>query len=135
MYESVAHVTQLLAKSEYHREISFASYLRNQIHPPLLLGQLAVYQTLDDFAIAFISWAKVSESIEKELCQGRRLQLSEWQCGDRVFINDFVAPYGGTTAIVSDVRSRFFRGCRTAKSVRRSKSGDVRKVCRWKLDR
>jgi len=61
---------------------------------------------------------------------GRALFHHEWQQGEQLFFNDFVAPWGGVKQILQDMTSHVFPG-ETASSFSRYKDGSVKKVGRW----
>lgn len=132
-YERVGKITELLAASNYHAKANIFNYLPSQILVPLIKNQIGLYLDQDGGVKAMITWAYITEEIEVALCEsGRSIRFNEWSSGHRLFINDFVCPYGNTREIINDARERFFQKFSNATSVRRYEDGTVRKVNLWK---
>ncbi|MFC5586090.1 toxin-activating lysine-acyltransferase [Nitratireductor kimnyeongensis] len=132
LYSGVGYALELLARSENHRNFSLKRYLEVEILPPLRLGQARFYLTPDGIPTGFASWAFLDEDTERTVLEtGRALGVHEWRCGDRLFFNDFLAPYGTAREIIFDLRKNIFPG-RRATSVRRHASGALRSVKHWK---
>ncbi|MCC5777502.1 toxin-activating lysine-acyltransferase [Nitratireductor sp. B36] len=132
LYSGVGYALELLARSGNHRGFPVKRYLDVEILPPLHLGQARFYLTPDGIPTGFVSWAFVDLETEKTILQtGRALAFHEWRSGDRLFFNDFIAPYGTAREIISDLRKNIFPGCR-ATSVRRASDGALRSVKRWR---
>lgn len=132
-YERVGLITELLAVSDHHARARIYSYIPSQVLTPLRKNQAGVYLDRDGGVKAFITWAYVTREIEKALCEsGRSIKSDEWDSGQRLFINDFVCPYGNTREILRDARQRYFQNYGGAASVRRHEDGRVRKVNLWR---
>ncbi|WPZ13600.1 toxin-activating lysine-acyltransferase [Nitratireductor rhodophyticola] len=132
LYSGIGYALELLARSENHRAFSVERYLDVEILPPLHLGQARFYLTPDGIPTGFVSWALLDEDTERTILQsGRALAFREWRCGDRLFFNDFIAPYGTAREIIADLRRNIFPG-RRATSVRRNTDGALRTVKYWK---
>lgn len=57
------------------------------------------------------------------------LAAHEWRCGNRLFFNDFVTPYGNAREVVGEVLRVF--SVDVATSLRRNQDGTVRRINRW----
>ena len=78
-----------------------------------------------------VTWAWLSKEVERDVhATGRALVHDEWQCGNRLFINDWIAPYGNIRALTHDIGKNVFPDD-VATSLRRNPDGSVRRVCRW----
>lgn len=78
--------------------------------PPLILNQFKLYLK-DEAPVAYASWAFVSEDVEKRLATGQlRLGPGDWKSGDRLWLIDLVAPFGGAQEILKDLREVVFPG-------------------------
>ena len=132
LYSGVGYALELLARSENHRDFPVKRYLEVEILPPLHLGQARFYLTPDGLPTGLASWAFIDLDTEQSILEtGRALAFHEWRCGDRLFFNDFLAPYGTAREIISDLRRNIFPG-RRATSVRRHADGALRSVKHWK---
>ena len=130
-YASIGYALELLAQSEYHRTRNLGNYFRAEVLPALRCGQTRFHITDECVPTAMVTWAWLSEEVEREVHDtGRALLRSEWQCGDQLFINDWIAPYGNIRALTHDIGNNVFPDD-TATSLRRNPDGSVRRVCRW----
>lgn len=92
-----------------HRHLFFAD-AEWLVLPPLVLGQSKVYLK-DDAPLAYASWAWVSNEVEQRLLKGQtRLAPADWKSGDRLWLVDLVAPFGGADDILDDLRRHAFPG-------------------------
>lgn len=118
-YRIFGNAFELLSFSQYHKEMKIY-YLQRNIYPPAFLNQLVVYYDSRGYPWGFFSWATVSSKIELILKTTEySLSQSEWTCGERVFINDFVSPWGGTKFIINDIKERVFPYKSVASAIRR----------------
>ena len=97
----------LMAKSELHRNFPLWK-LEQWLLPPIALQQFRLYRR-EKRPIAFLSFAYLSAEIEARYVEApQSLQPSQWQSGDRLWVLDFVAPFGDMAFIVHDLRCHFF---------------------------
>jgi len=93
-----------------HRRFHFISDLEWLLLPPLVNGQCKLYMK-KEYPISFVSWAFVSEEVEKRLLQnGGKMRPEDWNTGDRLWIIDIVAPFGGIETMLNDIRKNEFPG-------------------------
>ncbi|WP_349370508.1 toxin-activating lysine-acyltransferase [Salinarimonas sp.] len=131
LYASLGAMIALMARSPYHRGQPLRRYLAVEILPPLRLGQARIWFDESGAPTAFLTFACITPAVEAELhASGRALRPDEWACGERLFFNDFVAPYGGARAFIRDLKENVFRH-RTATSLARAPDGRVRAIKRW----
>ena len=130
-FASVGYALELLAQSRYHRQHKLDDYFRNQVLPALWAGQCRFYVTQEGAPTAMITWAWLSEDVERDIhASGRSLSHSEWNCGDRLFCNDWITPYGNIRQVVHDMTHNIFPD-QIATSLRRNMDGSVRSIKRW----
>jgi len=98
----------MLYMQSSHRRFQFISDLEWLLLPPLVSGQCKLYMK-KEYPLSFISWAFLDEAAEKRLFQnGGRLRPDDWKSGDRLWIIDLVAPYGGVENMLGDIRKNEF---------------------------
>lgn len=132
VYASAGYVLELLARSPYHRPFPFRRYFEVEILPPLQSSQARFYLTPGGIPTGFVSWAFLDEAtLDEILSTGRALRAGEWACGENLFFNDFIAPYGTLPEIIKDLKTNMFPG-RRATSIRRHSDGSIRSVKRWR---
>jgi len=130
-YSKVGICFELLAHSDTHKHYRCATYLDTEICPPNWLGQLRIYFNDEKLPVAFVTWAEVSKGTEKELVDdSRALYYQDWDAGDQLYFNDFVAPWGGVKEVLQDLTTNIFPE-REAFSLSRHADGSVRKKHRW----
>src|SRR3989442_273036 len=106
----LGQVAWLMMQSPVHRHL-FLADLEYRVAPPLMLQQFRLYRR-DNVPVAFVSWALLTEEVEKRLQSGAwRLQPADWRFCDRLWVVDLVAPPGGVGALLKDLRENGFPGC------------------------
>lgn len=130
-YASAGYALELLAQSEYHRRFKLGGYFRVEILPPLWCRQVRIYLTREGLPTAMVTWAWLSEDVERDvLTTGRALMPEEWTCGERLFFNDWITPYDNIREVMRDMTHNIFPN-ETATSLRRFPDGSIRSVKRW----
>jgi cytolysin-activating lysine-acyltransferase len=75
---------------------------------PVLLRQFRVFYA-PDRPIGVALWAYVNEEVEQRLKSGNaRLAPTDWKSGDKLWLVDIVAPYGGHDAMIKDSKEKVF---------------------------
>ena len=130
-YASSGFALELLAKSEYHKCHKLGDYFRTEVLPAIWANQIRFYVNDSFVPTAMITWAWLSKDIEKNVhASGRALTQDEWQCGDRLFFNDWITPYNNTRDVLRDMTHNVFPD-EIATSLRRNSDRSVRRVNRW----
>jgi cytolysin-activating lysine-acyltransferase len=130
-YAAAGFALELLAASPYHKQHPVGSYMRTEILPAFRRGQVRYYLSENNVPTGMVTWAWLSEEVERDVhASGRSLVDAEWQSGDRLFFNDFVAPYGNAKGVLHELTHTIFPD-RCASSLQRNMDGSVRKVQRW----
>lgn len=92
------------------RRYAFIADLDHLVLPPVLLDQCRIYFK-SGVPWGYVSWAKVSETVHQRLVGGiARLAPHEWNSGGHPWIVDVVAPFGGASELVDEVRRTVFAG-------------------------
>lgn len=126
-YDTLGTMLWLMVNSDYHRQWPLWS-IKEDILPPLVLGQYRVYQNENGNPVGFVTWAWL-DKVGKDtiLNQSGALSLESWKAGESLMINDFVAPWGHARMIINDLRSGIF-ACNKGFAVRRKPDGSIRKL-------
>ncbi len=98
-----AGVTWLMTRSPRHRHL-FLADLEWAVMPALQARQFRLFEK-DGRPVAFVAWAFVSEEVEGRLkAGGSRLRPADWRSGDRCWIVELIAPFGGEAAVIEELR-------------------------------
>lgn len=107
----LGEVTWLMTQSPSHKQL-FIGDLEWFCMPALLLEQFRIYNGPTSPA-AVALWAYVSPETDERLEAGaNRLRPDEWQSGDRAWLIELVAPFGGEAEILADLAATVFKGVR-----------------------
>jgi len=100
----------MLYMQSSHRRFQFISDLEWLLLPPLVSDQCKLYMK-KEYPISFVSWAYLDEAAEKRLLKnGGKLRPEDWQSGDRLWLIDIVAPFGGVQNMLFDLQKNEFPG-------------------------
>ena len=131
-YIGAGYALELLTRSDYHRQMPVGDLIRSAIVPPLWYGQCRFYLSEDGRPTGMITWAWLSEEVERDVhATGRALTDEEWMSGDRLFFNDWITPSAADMRfIIQDIGHNVFPDG-VATSLRRNPDGSVRRINRW----
>lgn len=100
----------LLYMQSSHRRYQFIADLEWLLMPPLIAGQCKLFMK-KEYPTSFISWAFLNKEAEARLfTNGGKLRPEDWNCGDRLWIIDIVAPFGGVENMLYDLQTIEFPG-------------------------
>lgn len=103
----LGEIVWLLTQSPAHKQL-FIADLEWFCMPALLLEQFRIYNGADRPAAVAI-WARVSEATDARLREsGTRLRPDEWRGGERAWLIELVAPFGGEDEILRDLSTQVF---------------------------
>lgn len=103
----LGQISWLMMRSPTHRHL-FLSDLEWLLMPPLLMRQFRIFRQ-NRLPVGFVSWARLSEDAEKRFtANGHRLRPGDWNSGDRPWIVDVVAPFGGASRMLRSIREGVF---------------------------
>ncbi|MCY1292042.1 RTX toxin acyltransferase family protein [compost metagenome] len=78
--------------------------------PPLLLDQAKLYMR-GEMPTAFATWARLSEAVIERFSRAPfQLSPGDWKSGDKVFLIDLFAPYGGSDDVLKDLKKTVLEG-------------------------
>lgn len=98
----------LMTQSPLQQEWPIKS-LKRWVLPALMHQQFRIYHR-EGIPVAYVSWAWMSKVIEERYVKSpNSLQPKEWKCGDRVWMVDFVAPFGDAKMVLADLRNNLFK--------------------------
>ncbi|QEZ42870.1 toxin-activating lysine-acyltransferase [Cupriavidus oxalaticus] len=102
-------VSWLMMNNPSTRHAFFAD-LEWRVMPPLVLEQAKLYMK-GEMPTAFVTWACLSEAvIERYMRPPFHLAPGDWKSGDQVFLIDLIAPYGGASEVLADLRQTALAG-------------------------
>lgn len=105
--EVLGDVVWLMTHSPNHKHL-FIADLEWLVMPPVMLRQFRLVRGKDK-PQAFVTWANLNEEAEQRMMAGHtRLRPSDWNAGDRAWIIDLIAPFGGQEAVLKEVKQRLF---------------------------
>jgi cytolysin-activating lysine-acyltransferase len=103
----LGEITWLLTQSPIHKQL-FIGDLEWFVMPSILLEQFRIFNG-PQHPVAFALWARVSKETEERLEAGaHKLRPDEWKGGDRAWIIEVVAPFGGQDEILADMAEHIF---------------------------
>ena len=118
MSQSPIHKSHLISDLEWP-----AAQAANENEPmtPVILKQFRLfYDTGPDAGghpkgqqggkpIGVVFWGRVSEEVEQRLSQGTsKLRPQDWTSGDRLWVVETIAPFGGAEEMVKDLKAAVF---------------------------
>ncbi|MFZ8864977.1 MAG: toxin-activating lysine-acyltransferase [Rickettsiales bacterium] len=129
-YELLGEISSLLLSSKLHRQ-----YRINDIGtvflPPIHLNQFRIYKNKDVDPIALVTWAFFSKEIkEKYLTKKYLLKPEDWKSGDRLWLIDFLAPFGHMKMVGKDLKNNVFPDAH-GRSVRITDTGEIKGIYNW----
>jgi cytolysin-activating lysine-acyltransferase len=107
--QMLGEITWLMTQSPIHKQL-FIGDLEWFAMPAVLLEQFRIFYGPNSPA-AVALWAMVSEETETRLKDGaHKLRADEWKGGDRPWLIELVAPFGGQEEILADLSASVFGG-------------------------
>ena len=103
----LGEITWLLTQSPVHKQL-FIGDLEWFIMPAVLLEQFRIFNG-PQHPVGVALWATVSEDTEQRLISGaHKLRPDEWKGGDRPWLIELIAPFGGHEEIMTDFAASIF---------------------------
>lgn len=111
--EVLGEAILVLLSSNAHRMSFFINDIEWLLMPPLASEQFRLYKDKEGKPVGLILWAYVSDEIDKKLENGiGKLGLNDWNSGETLWIFDIVAPKGGATKMLDELKSTALKGKR-----------------------
>jgi len=101
---AIGYVTWLCSQSRGHKQL-FVQDMEWRLFPPIILGQykLCIETRTGGLPTAYASWAFLSEEVETSYRTSQKLRPGDWRSGDRLWLVDVVAPFGGAVALLDEL--------------------------------
>jgi cytolysin-activating lysine-acyltransferase len=103
-----------MSQSPVHKQF-FISDLEWLVMTPVILQQFRMYYQNAAPAeggqrpIGVVLWARVSAEVETMLERGTtKMRPQDWKSGDRLWVVEVIAPFGGHDAMVADLKAKVF---------------------------
>jgi cytolysin-activating lysine-acyltransferase len=105
--EVLGEIVWLMSQSALHKQF-FISDLEWLVMTPVLLQQFRLfYDETKPIGVAF--WGTVDGEVEERLKAGTtRLRPQDWKSGDRLWVVEVIAPFGGAEEMVKDLKAKVF---------------------------
>ncbi len=103
----LGEIVWLMSQSPLHKQF-FISDLEWFVMTPALLQQFRTFYATDR-PIGVVLWASVSEEVEERLMAGTtKLRPQDWKSGDKLWVVEVIAPFGGAEEMVKDLKANVF---------------------------
>jgi cytolysin-activating lysine-acyltransferase len=98
--------------------------------PAVRLNQIGFLYNSKGSPVAFATWAFVTAEVAQSMLAdpGYRLDISEWNEGDQLWLVDFVAPFGEARNLVRKLRAAHLKGAWRVRGIRRYAEGKQPRV-------
>lgn len=104
----LGEIVWLMSQSALHKQF-FISDLEWFVMTPVLLQQFRLFYAKDR-PIGVVFWGFVSAEVEERLKAGTtKLRPQDWKSGDRLWVVEAVAPFGGAEEMVKDLKAKVFK--------------------------
>ncbi len=118
-----------MMQSPAHKHL-FLTDLEWLVVPPVMLRQFRVFRK-KGMPVAFASWAYLDEESETRFADNvRRLRPANWKAGDRLWLIDLIAPFGGGEQVLKELREKVFKG-KKVKTLHPAPDGSGMAVVEW----
>jgi cytolysin-activating lysine-acyltransferase len=105
--EVLGEIVWLMSQSPLHKQF-FISDLEWFAMTPVLLQQFRLFYDKDK-PIGVVFWATVDAEVEARLAAGTtKLRPQDWKCGDRAWVVEAIAPFGGAEEMAKDLKAKVF---------------------------
>ncbi len=123
----LGEITWLMTQSPNHKGF-FISDLEWMIMVPVMLQQFRLFYDKDK-PIGVALYARVNDEVEERLKSGSaRLRPQDWKSGDKLWIVEIIAPFGGHEAMMTDFKQQLFKDTDVHFLLRSAKGNEVRTV-------
>ena len=103
----LGEIVWLMSQSPLHKQF-FISDLEWFVMTPVLLQQFRLFYDQQK-PIGVVLWARVSAEVEARLAEGTpKLRPQDWRSGDRPWVVEVIAPFGGAEEMVRDLKAKVF---------------------------
>ena len=134
VYSTIGAAVELLAISQIHQRYPVRHYFLTQILPPINKNLIFITYSKEGNPVALVTAAWISNKtlLSVTSSPGRFIQSNEWDCGEYLFFNDFIAPFGNAKKIIRTIKYDIFSETNTAYSIRRKIDGTINIINVWR---
>jgi len=101
-------ISWLMLQSPAHRHLFISDY-EWLVMPALQTKQFRIIRQ-NNRPVAYVSWAYLNEDTEKRIKKNvMKLKPAEWRQGDRLWIIDVIAPFGGAKELLQKLNETEFK--------------------------
>ena len=105
--EVLGEIVWLMSQSPIHKQF-YISDLEWFVMTPVLLQQFRIFYA-SDRPVGVLLWAFVTDELERRLAQGvTRLRPQDWKSGDKLWVVEAIAPFGGPEEMIKDLKANVF---------------------------
>jgi len=105
--EVLGEIVWLMSQSHLHKQL-FVSDLEWLVMTPMMLQQFRLFYDKQK-PVGVLFWASVNEEVEARLSVGtNRMRPQDWKSGDRLWVVEAIAPFGGAEEMVKDLKTKVF---------------------------
>jgi cytolysin-activating lysine-acyltransferase len=106
--EVLGMICWLWMHSPLHQEWPSALMTINVL-PAIAHRQFLIIRNINGLPIHYTSWAFFDEERERQyLHNTNSITYDDWNCGDRMWFIDWIAPHGGSRSFIDKLRRDFF---------------------------
>ncbi|MCX7207582.1 MAG: toxin-activating lysine-acyltransferase [Proteobacteria bacterium] len=104
-FQTYGYAAWLLSSSNITSDIGMR-YIHTVVGEAFSHKKIKFYFNDDGMVVGMVIWACLTKDVEKRIIEKRKVDLhkSEWNEGDRLWILDFVAPFGNIKYIIRDIK-------------------------------
>ncbi len=122
----LGEITWLMTQSAAHRGF-FISDLEWMIMVPVMQQKFRLFYDKDK-PVGVALWAQINADVEKRLLAGNtRMRPQDWASGQKVWIIEIIAPFGGHDEMLQDFKAEIFKDT-PVHYLERSAGGNAPKV-------
>jgi len=119
----VGAISWLMMSTPTHKHV-FVSDLEWSVMPPVALGQFFLWRR-QGVPVGYATWAYLNQEAEERVRSGSlRLAPKDWKSGDRLWLIDFVVPFGGQQEALVELKTKILAG-KKVNAVQRAPDGGL----------
>lgn len=122
----LGEITWLMTQSAAHKGF-FISDIEWMIMVPVMQQQFRLFYDKDK-PVGVALWGRINEEVEQRLTSGNaRMRPQDWKSGDKIWIIEIIAPFGGHEEMLKDFKAEVFKDT-PVHYLERSPNGNAEKV-------
>jgi cytolysin-activating lysine-acyltransferase len=106
--EVLGAIAWLWMHSPLHQEWPSA-LMRINVLPAIVHRQFLLIRNKQGLPVHYVSWAYFDEERERKYLRNTNsIAFDDWNCGDRMWFIDWIAPHGGSRLLIDKLRREIF---------------------------